>query len=124
MFFRGLASALALPRHNNRGEDPQLSSKCFAPALRSALPTRWGRVKFRLQEGASFRLSPKLSITGVVCLKKQVGVAEKRFCEAKTFGARGSSVKKSLLQGKIGLPFTSTVLPLLNLLTVGVIHPL
>jgi hypothetical protein len=48
---------------------------------------------------------------GFVCLKKPVGVAEKRFCEAKTFGARGSSVKKSLLQGKIGLPSTSTVLP-------------
>jgi hypothetical protein len=48
--------------------------------------------------------------------KKQVGVAEKRFCKAKTFEARGSSVKKGLLQGKIGLPFTSTVLPSLNML--------
>jgi hypothetical protein len=34
-----------------------------------------------------------------ICLlrKKGVEVAEKRFCEAKTFGARGSSVKKGLL---------------------------
>jgi hypothetical protein len=29
--------------------------------------------------------------------RKRVGVAEKRFCEAKTFGARGSSVKKRLI---------------------------
>jgi hypothetical protein len=28
--------------------------------------------------------------------RKREGVAEKRFCEAKTFGARGSSVKKCL----------------------------
>jgi hypothetical protein len=51
-------------------------------------------------------------------LKKQVGVAEKRFCKAKTFEARGSSVEKGRALGKIGLPFISIVLPLLNLLTL------
>jgi hypothetical protein len=48
-----------------------------------------------------------------------VGVAEKHFCFAKTFGARGSSVRKGLSRGAYPLPsIESMVLPLLNLLTV------
>jgi hypothetical protein len=36
--------------------------------------------------------------TKISPLGKRVGVAEKRFCEAKTFGARGSSVKRLIIE--------------------------
>jgi hypothetical protein len=50
--------------------------------------------------------------------KTSGGAGSHRRAKPEEAGGRGSSVKKGLLQGKIGLPFTSTVLPLLNLLTL------
>jgi hypothetical protein len=47
-----------------------------------------------------------------------VGVAEKRFCEAKTFGARGSGGEEAYDRAGIFDTLESAVLPLLNLLTV------
>jgi hypothetical protein len=49
-----------------------------------------------------------------------VGVAEKRFCEAKTFGARGSGGEEAYDRAGIFDTLEPAVLPLLNLLTV---HP-
>jgi hypothetical protein len=47
-----------------------------------------------------------------------VGVAEKRFCGAKTFGARGSGGEEAYYRAKIFDTLEPAALPLLNLLTV------
>jgi hypothetical protein len=44
-----------------------------------------------------------------------VGGAEKRFCEAKTFGARGEQRQKRFVMGKAFNTLGSRALPLLNL---------
>jgi hypothetical protein len=46
-----------------------------------------------------------------------VGVAEKRFCEAKTFGARGSSGEEAYYRAGVFDTLALAALPLLNLLT-------
>ncbi|MDR1626242.1 MAG: hypothetical protein LBT33_06840, partial [Spirochaetia bacterium] len=53
--------------------------------------------------------------TKISPLEKRVGVAEKRFCEAKTFGARGSSVKKALIEHNLLTLSHQKALPPLNL---------
>jgi hypothetical protein len=47
-----------------------------------------------------------------------VGVAEKRFCGAKTFGARGSGGEEAYYRAGIFDTLEPAALPLLNLLAV------